>query len=229
MQNCSGKNKAWQKCCTFLGLLYIAWFSTSAFAGVRVDAAVVSEYLFRGLVQSAEEPAFQLGLDYLWGEQNYAGAWVSRVETTAEGNIETNFYAGKVWQFRALTLNSGFILYEYHQTSSTDDSLGEIFTEAYWERLTVSWHEGFSGTRPRHLGFRVDIPQLKRLILPRWDLILSVGYQEFDPSDEYSYMSLSYSREFAEGITLGFEYSDARHAPVANDSHYLAFIRIKVE
>ena len=43
-------------------------------------AALTSDYIFRGVSQTNEDPALQVGLTYDFGNGFYAGAWSSNVD-----------------------------------------------------------------------------------------------------------------------------------------------------
>ncbi len=58
-------------------------------------ATLTSDYVFRGLSQTNEDPAVQASLDYNHPAGVFLGAWGSNLdEAISEGNIEIDFYAG---------------------------------------------------------------------------------------------------------------------------------------
>jgi uncharacterized protein (TIGR02001 family) len=57
--------------------------------------ALATDYVFRGISQTNEDPAIQGSLDYAHPTGFYLGAWGSNVdESISKGNIELDFYAG---------------------------------------------------------------------------------------------------------------------------------------
>ena len=66
---------------------------------------MASEYVFRGITQSNEDPAIQVGIDYAHDSGFYIGTWASSVEFNsgnADGTqIETNLYGGFAGSFFA--------------------------------------------------------------------------------------------------------------------------------
>lgn len=67
---------------------------------VSFNAAVVSDYRYRGLSQSRLNPALQGGADYTHTPTGfYAGTWLSTIKWTkdsgGDGNVEVDLYAGK--------------------------------------------------------------------------------------------------------------------------------------
>ena len=96
--------------------------SPAAMAGVTGNAGVVSEYLFRGVEQSAGA-ALQGGVDWAHDSGVYAGTWVSNVafaNTDPAANFvtyETDFYAGYTKKWDLFGFDVGLLQYYY-----TDDS-----------------------------------------------------------------------------------------------------------
>ncbi|MEP7312837.1 MAG: TorF family putative porin [Pseudomonadota bacterium] len=67
----------------------------AANAGVSVTPTVVSDYDFRGISQTAEDPAFQLGLNYAHDSGFYAGLWGSNVDFgLSDPDIELDAFVG---------------------------------------------------------------------------------------------------------------------------------------
>lgn len=64
------------------------------------NAAVVSDYRYRGISQSRRDPALQGGLDYTNTPTGlYAGTWLSTIhwikDSGGDGNVEWDMYGGK--------------------------------------------------------------------------------------------------------------------------------------
>lgn len=69
--------------------------SSAAYADVTVTPAIVSDYDFRGISQTQEDPALQLGLDYSFDNGFYVGAWGSNVDFgPGDPNMEVDLSAG---------------------------------------------------------------------------------------------------------------------------------------
>lgn len=67
-------------------------FALKNFSGA---AAITSDYVFRGLSQTDEDPALQVSLDYKLPVGFFMGVWGSNVdESISEGNVELDLYAG---------------------------------------------------------------------------------------------------------------------------------------
>ncbi len=84
---------------TLLVCLYIA--SPVAQADVSANVGVTSNYVFRGLTQTNNDPAVQGGIDYTHDSGFYAGAWASQVDLPKGGRnsqdvtgLEVDGYVG---------------------------------------------------------------------------------------------------------------------------------------
>jgi uncharacterized protein (TIGR02001 family) len=66
---------------------------------VSFNAAVTSDYRYRGLSQTRLDPALQGGADLVHSSGLYAGVWASTIKWTSDlggdGDIEIDLYAGK--------------------------------------------------------------------------------------------------------------------------------------
>lgn len=77
------------------------------------SVAFVSEYSFRGIAQSNENPAVQASIDYSHDSGFYAGIWGTNVDFT-DADIETDIYAGFSGEFsNGLSWDVGGIYYAY--------------------------------------------------------------------------------------------------------------------
>lgn len=105
------------------------------FEGTPLDlsfnAAWVSDYRFRGISQSDEKPALQLGGDAVYSLENidlYAGLWGSQVDFNDgdEARVEVDYYGGVAFEAADLAFDVGFIYYTY---PGADSSLEYDFIE----------------------------------------------------------------------------------------------------
>ena len=80
-----------------LSVLFCGANNTSASSDHSLSAniGVVSNYVWRGMSQTGDQPAIQGGIDYAHSAGFYAGTWVSNVDFGTENpDIELDFYAG---------------------------------------------------------------------------------------------------------------------------------------
>jgi uncharacterized protein (TIGR02001 family) len=109
-----------------IGMLGVA---TATQAGVTSTWTAVSDYDFRGITQTAKDPALQASVDYAHASGWYIGGWASNVDFgPGDPNIEVDVYTGFT-----KTLDSGFsydvggVYYTYH----TDPNPGLNYLELY--------------------------------------------------------------------------------------------------
>jgi len=86
---------------------------------VSFNAAVVSDYRYRGISQTRLQPAVQGGVDYVNNPTGlYIGAWASSIKWTkdagGDGDLELDIYAGKRGQVSdAVSYDVGVLTYVY--------------------------------------------------------------------------------------------------------------------
>lgn len=110
-------------------LLTTVYISGSAFAEdspFTSNVALTTDYVFRGISQSNEEPTIQGGMD--WANKDtglYAGVWASGVDF-ADATTEMDFYGGISKTVDKVTWDLGAIYYFY---PGADDSRNYDFWE----------------------------------------------------------------------------------------------------
>jgi uncharacterized protein (TIGR02001 family) len=110
-----------------LGLLATA---AAANAEVTGTAAIVSDYDFRGLSQTGEDPAVQLSIDYGHESGWYVGTWGSNVNDFSDGgtntaSTEVDLYTGFKGTAGAVGWDAGITYYTY--AGASDLNYPEIY------------------------------------------------------------------------------------------------------
>jgi uncharacterized protein (TIGR02001 family) len=78
-----------------------------------VNAAITSDYMFRGFSQTDNDPAISAGADVSYGIL-YAGFWASNVdESISPDNFEIDYYAGIKPVLGPATFDFGILYYTY--------------------------------------------------------------------------------------------------------------------
>ena len=105
------------------GLAVVVLTMTAATVHAEITGTVtaVSDYDFRGVTQTKQNPALQGSIDYSHVSGFYVGAWGSNVDfgNCCDENVEVDIYAG----FRggdAVTYDVGLIYYSYPGADSID-------------------------------------------------------------------------------------------------------------
>jgi uncharacterized protein (TIGR02001 family) len=104
---------------------------------VSFNAAVTSDYRYRGISQSRLDPALQGGADYVHNPTGlYAGTWLSSIKWTKDlggsGDVEWDIYGGKRGNLSAdITYDVGGLYYFYpsnglHPNANTFELYGQL-------------------------------------------------------------------------------------------------------
>lgn len=83
----------------------------------------ITDYTFRGVTQTGEEPAIQGSIDYTHNSGFYAGVWASTVDFGAndDASTEADIYAGYNHEVDRFNFNLGGIYYAYPGVDSNLD------------------------------------------------------------------------------------------------------------
>lgn len=118
---------------------------------VTGNISLVSDYRFRGLTQTFEEPALQGGFDYAHPSGFYAGNWNSSISDTffAGSPLEMDFYAGYKPTFGDITLDLGILYYYYPGSNAPAPISGridntELYAGATWKWLSAKYFHAVS-------------------------------------------------------------------------------------
>jgi uncharacterized protein (TIGR02001 family) len=179
-------------------LLALAALGTAAVPGAAcadtftANAAVVTDYRFRGISQSFRRPALQGGVDYGHDSGLYVGAWASTVDKdflTDTHGVELDVYGGYKFPLGAdWLLDVGVLQYLYPGESLWNTT--ELYIGATWKFLYVKYSHsvgddtfGFVDSRGSgYLDFTATYPLQEGL-----NLIAHVGHQRFKNYSEVSY------------------------------------------
>ena len=118
-----------------LAALALSLTAVAAQAEITGNAAVLSDYNWRGITQTSQDPAIQGGIDYAHESGFYLGAWGSNVDfgDCCDENVEIDLYTG----FRGgetVTWDVGLIYYAYPGADDLD--YPEIYAGLGWEWLS---------------------------------------------------------------------------------------------
>jgi len=174
-------------------------------------ATFTTDYVFRGISQTGDNPAVQASLDASYGIF-YAGIWGSNVDFAIPGqDIEIDYYAGIAPEWKGISFDFAALYYTYPGTCEGPCGLGEAnylelkagasytFGESFTVGVANYWTPDFAfetgegdaieGTVEYAFSgklFNFFSPSVSGLI----------GYQEVDDIGDYTYWNA--------GLTLGF-------------------------
>lgn len=180
---------------------------------LSASAALTTDYVFRGISQTMQNPAVQASLDASYG-MFYLGAWGSNVDFGAGpfgqdiANIEIDYYAGITPEWQGISFDIGGIYYTYPGAYDPGFELDyfELKTAAFYtfgESFTVGvsnyWSPEFAGKTGT--GDALELAgeyafgsKLFNVFTPSVSAL--VGWQWVDKLTDYTYWNA--------GLTLGF-------------------------
>lgn len=117
-----------------LGITFADTLVTSA------NFSLSSDYVFRGISQTNEDPAVQGGYEMTVESGWYAGLWASNIGF-GQGSLETDLYAG--WRKQVdndWSVDFGLVRYLYPSgnTQGSDFNYNELYTNITYKQLTIN-------------------------------------------------------------------------------------------
>ncbi len=211
---------------------------------VAYNIGLFSQYIFRGITQTREDPALQGGVDYTHASGFYAGAWGSNISWLNDGDyyksssVEIDVYGGFANTIgdTGISYNVGVWQYIFPGTKNPGTKKAET-TEIYGS-LTYGWltgkvsavvsdgafgYDNADGTTYSELNLNVPLPFGKG-----YTAVAHVGYADFTgksgttSNSDYDYTDwkLGLTKAFDNGVSLGGYYTsvDAKSTYVSDAS-----------
>lgn len=169
--------------------------SQAANAEVSFNAALVTDYVFRGFSFSDNGPALQGGADYSNDSGMYAGAWLSTLDDGDTTGYEYDLYAGYGLEVGEMEVDLGFSTYNYDE-GGYDTT--EVYANVTQGAVTGSIYmdvDAYSTTY-LSLAYSMELPQ-------ELALDLTGGYLIADEGDDIIDMSATISKSL-EMVDLAF-------------------------
>lgn len=176
---------------------------------VTWNAALASEYRYRGLSQTRFDPALQGGADYTHNPSGfYAGTWLSTIKWTkdlgGDGNVEVDLYAGKRGQLsEAVSYDVGGLYYWYpsndlNPNANTFELYGQVGVGPVYLKYSHSTTNLFGTPDSKQSGYLdlgANLPVAEGLVMN-----LHIGRQRVKNNGALSYT------DYKVGLTkdLGF-------------------------
>jgi uncharacterized protein (TIGR02001 family) len=182
------------------------------------NLTVASDYRFRGISQTYEDPTVQGGFDYSHASGFYVGNWNSNVssDVIADGHIEMDLYAGYKFALGTdVTADVGVLQYYYPSAqvdASTDYDTTEVYFGASYKWLSAKYSYAISddvfGVADADGSWYLDLNGNFE-IADKTMLNLHVGRQKIKSDDDASYTDwkIAVSRDFG-FATIGLAYVD---------------------
>ena len=174
---------------------------------VSYNAAVVSDYRYRGVSQTRLKPALQGGADYVNNPTGfYAGTWLSTIKWVkdggGDGDVEWDLYAGKRGAITDLiSYDVGGLYYYYpsnklHPSANTFELYGQITVGPASLKYSQSTTNLFGFADSKNSGY-VDA-QLNQEVADGYILNVHVGRQNVKNNGASSYT------DYKVGVTKDF-------------------------
>ena len=117
--------------CVFPGSAIQAEEDALSAENFSASIAITSNYIFRGLTISDDDPAVSGSFD--WGYNGfYLGVWASSLEAVKSESLEIDYYGGYVDEINNFSYSLDVIYYDYpgESNSGNTDDIGDL---PYWE------------------------------------------------------------------------------------------------
>lgn len=135
-------------------------------AEVSFNAAVVSDYVFRGFSFTDNGFALQGGADYFHESGAYAGVWASNLDDGEDTDIEYDLYAGYGLEVSGLEIDLGYVAYKNVDFSEYDTA--EVYANVTKNAFTGSIYLDIDATDNTYISgaYSMELPE---------DLALDLG------------------------------------------------------
>lgn len=215
---------------TLAAVVLLALTPAAAFAGTSGSVALTSDYLFRGVSQTNQEPALQAGLEFATDSGFYVGTWGSNVSWLSDvstpdapisSSLELDVYGGYRGKLSdKVGFDVGALYYWYpgdFPSGFNSADTGEIYfgitagpfasttlTAKYSYAVTdLFGYADSDGSGYLDLGASWEFA-------PTWTLSAHAGKQWVENNDiaEYADWKLGVSKAFDSGFSVAVAYSD---------------------
>ena len=181
-----------------------------------VTPTIASDYDFRGLSQTDEDPAFQLGGTYTFDNGFYVGAWGSNVDFgPGDPNVEVDYYAGYAGgdATESFGYDIGAIYYSYPGAGSlnTTELYAGITKGMFGAKLWFSDDVASSDNTGFYAEGNMTYP------LPsNFSLLAHVGYSFADAWEDSDYVDYSAGIGYSiNNFSLAAKYVNSKDLPGA--------------
>lgn len=120
------------------------------------NVGLYSQYVFRGLAQTDEDPAIQGGFDYSHASGLYIGTWASNVSWLRDngsyrsgGSAEIDIYGGYRTTLGPVGIDVGYLKYWYPGSQTAgfiDADTDELYAAASWKWFTLKYSHSLGDT-----------------------------------------------------------------------------------
>lgn len=216
-------------CAVSAAILLAAGAASAQDVDVSFNAAVTSDYVFRGFSQTDEEPALQGGVDATIGSF-YVGGWASNVDFGDDTDAEIDIYGGYRAEAAGFVFDVGVVGYFYTDAPSAADYDYVEFKAAASRAVgpvtagvAVYYSDDFFG-----VDEEATYAELNASVTPadKWTLSAALGQQWLDVNDDYATWSLGAAYAFTANLALDVRYHDTEVDTPISDERAVATLKV---
>ena len=181
-----------------LALVFVSTFTNAV--SVSGNAAIQTDYVWRGMTQNSGDTSVNVGLDADLGSGFYVGTWAATVDFGNGHTLEHDYYGGYAFELGGIGIDIGTIQVTYNGTTDVD------FSENY-VALSLPMNIGLHYSEGDELGDYMELSYSRDV----GDGSLAISYGDMDSStgnaDGGSNTTIGYSMA-AGDFTVDISYSD---------------------
>lgn len=193
---------------------------------LSANLGVASNYIWRGVTQTMDDPAVSGGVDYAMDSGLYVGTWASNIDWgDPKPNYEWDIYGGYGGEVGDFSYDLNAIYYAYPDANG-DADFAELGASGSWKMLTVGlqytvWGEvkdaPFDSGDIYYYG-SVELPLPKEFTLAG-----TLGRYEFDKAsilmDDYTHWGVSLSKDVGDfgSFSLNYDQNNGAKGDILDD------------
>ncbi|MCU7553322.1 TorF family putative porin [Alteromonas sp. ASW11-19] len=160
-------------------------------AAVEANIGVTSNYLWRGVTQSMNDPSVSGGLDYSHESGFYAGTWIGTIDWGNGSGTENDYYLGYSGMSGDFGYDVGYIHYVYPATGYENSDFGEVYFNGSY--MGLGFGVAYTVASDVADGSLYDSGDIYYNVSYGWDLpeefglSMTYGYYDFDAGDDSDY------------------------------------------
>ncbi|MDA9661306.1 TorF family putative porin [Gammaproteobacteria bacterium] len=179
----------------FCAIVFFSSTATLQSAEFESNVAIANDYVWRGMTQTAEEPAISGGFDIAGESGLYFGTWASNVEFGDGAALELDWYAGYANELEnGLSYDIGYLAFTYPGEDSLD--FEEIYFGLGYSYFGLTYSSG-QDSAPDNTEFSVALGETG----------LGITYGDYDEYGEYTIISYDLPISIA-GLGVALSWSD---------------------
>lgn len=176
------------------------------------NAGVASDYVFRGVSQTDENPQIYGGADATFAGIGYAGAWISNVDFGNDTDAEFDLYAGIKPTLGPVSLDLGVVYYGYiNQPSGSDEdyfefkAAGSVPVGPATVGAAIFYSDDFFGGTGKATYYEINgsFPVAEKVTISG-----AYGHQEVDYDGDYNTWNLGVGYAINDHFGVDLRYHD---------------------